>query len=322
MQVTNNEIWKHELQKSLKEIYNSIDVQSPGTAYLGMDIRRGIDLKDIYISQPKLTSDIIQNYITEFDKSVCTPSKLDITDIEYEEDDVSVEQISQSQYLSLVMKLMYLARLTRPDILFSVTYLASKSQRPTKRNWREAIRVVKYLASTKSYGIHINCSDLNMFAHCDASYGTHNDGKGHTGFIISLGESLSYIHSRSSKQKVGSVSSTDAEIIAAKSCCQMIKWLRNILRELDIETTKPTILFQDNKSAIIVYTSDKSNYRRVKHMLTSIGYIKSLVQSNDIRIKYLSTENMTADILTKSLNRKLHQQHTTSCGVKDLSQMI
>jgi hypothetical protein len=227
--------------------------------------------------------------------------------------------ISQSIFLSLIMKLMYLARLTRPDILFSVTYLATKSQHPTVRDWKNAVRIIRYLNGSQNYGIHVNCADLEMYAHCDASYGAHMDGKGHTGFIISLGKSLSYLHGRSCKQKVGSTSSTDSEIIAAKSCCQMIQWLRNILKELDIETVKPTILYQDNKSAIIVYTSDKSSYKRVKHMLTSIGFIRSLQQSNQISIKYLQTFSMTADMLTKSLGRQLHQKHTESCGVKDLS---
>jgi len=40
----------------------------------------------------------------------------------------------------------------------------------------------------------------------------------------------------------------DAEIIAAGACCQMIKWVREILREIDLESTKPTVLYQDNKS--------------------------------------------------------------------------
>jgi len=55
-------------------------------------------------------------------------------------------------------------------------------------------------------------------------------------------------------------------------------------------------------------------------MLTSTGRIRSLVQSNEISIKCLETNNMTADMLTKSLGRYQHQQHTKSCGVKGLSE--
>jgi hypothetical protein len=317
MQICNCDVWKQELRHLLMKVYTSIDMQQPATSYLGMDIRRGNDISDIYISQPKLTSDIIETYLANSDKTANTPSRVDILDCY----DINVEShdiIKNSDYLSLVMKLMYLARLTRPDILFSVSYLATKSQNPTSQDWKDAIRIVKYLNGTQSHGIHINCSNLDIFAHCDASYGTHHDGKGHTGFILSVGNTFSYLHARSVKQKIGSISSTDAEIIATKSCCQMIKWIREILLEINIESIKPTILYQDNKSAIVVCTSDKTRYKRVKHMLTSIGYIRSLVQSQDISIKYLDTNHMTADMLTKSLGKFQHQQHTISCGVKDL----
>jgi hypothetical protein len=135
MQVSNCEEWKVELNNILINVYNSIDVQKPGTAYLGMDIRRGENMRDIFVSQPKLTSDIISQYLDESKKSASTPSRDDIMDFDAEqESNEDKNSISQSIFLSLIMKLMYLARLTRPDILFSVTYLATKSQHPTVRD--------------------------------------------------------------------------------------------------------------------------------------------------------------------------------------------
>ena len=95
---------------------------------------------------------------------------------------------------------------------------------------------------------------MDIYAHCDASYGTHKDEKGHTGFILSIGDILSYLHARSAKQQMGSLSSTDAEIIATRTCCQMIKWAREILGEIDFESTTN----KDYKSAMVVYTSDKT----------------------------------------------------------------
>ncbi len=83
-------------------------MQSPGTAYLGLDIRRGSDLRDIYVSQPKLTKDIIEMYLNDSEKIKSTPSKLDILEIINQEDDqCRSEQISQTVYLSLIMKLIY-----------------------------------------------------------------------------------------------------------------------------------------------------------------------------------------------------------------------
>ena len=44
-------------------------MQQPATAYLGMDIRRGHDMKEIYIFQPKLSSDIVESYLSISDKA-------------------------------------------------------------------------------------------------------------------------------------------------------------------------------------------------------------------------------------------------------------
>ena len=46
-------------------------------------------------------------------------------------------------YLSLCMALMYLARISRPDILFPVTYLATKSSRPTIFSFNKLQRILR-----------------------------------------------------------------------------------------------------------------------------------------------------------------------------------
>jgi hypothetical protein len=108
MQISNCLEWKKELHDCLLRVYSSIDMQSPGTAYLGLDIRRGSDLRDIYVSQSKLTKDIIEMYLNDSDKIKSTPSRLDILEIINQEDDqCRSEQISQTVYLSLIMKLIY-----------------------------------------------------------------------------------------------------------------------------------------------------------------------------------------------------------------------
>eukprot|EP01039_Chlorochromonas_danica_P004965 gene4965-5451_t len=63
-------------------------------------------------------------------------------------------------------------------------------------------------------------------------YGTHCDGRSHTGYIITLGESRSFVHARSCKQKLTTLSSTDAEIYAATTASTNITWLASLIDEL------------------------------------------------------------------------------------------
>ena len=55
-------------------------MQQTATAYLGMNIRRGQDITDIYISQPKFTIEIVESYLSISNEALNTPSHVDILD--------------------------------------------------------------------------------------------------------------------------------------------------------------------------------------------------------------------------------------------------
>jgi hypothetical protein len=122
----------------------------------------------------------------------------------------------------------------------------------------------------------------------------------------------SFIHARSNKQKLTATSSTDAEIIAASSSLTQMIWLQNLQREILHHILQapisPGILYQDNKSAIWMVTQP-SRYKRSKHILTKVSYIKHHRTMQDIELKYLSTDEMTADVLTKPLQGAVFKNH-------------
>jgi hypothetical protein len=81
----------------------------------------------------------------------------------------------------------------------------------------------------------ISNQETSINAFCDASFASFAspaDGKSHTGYIIHIG--TSYLCSKSSKQRVGSRSSTDSEIIAAADCLEVVQWLTDIISDLPI----------------------------------------------------------------------------------------
>jgi hypothetical protein len=79
------------------------------------------------------------------------------------------------------MAIMYLARLTRPDVLLAKSYLTTKAQQPTEGDHGPALRIVSYLNETIDHGIKIHCTELKFHLHCDASWASHHDGSSHRG---------------------------------------------------------------------------------------------------------------------------------------------
>jgi hypothetical protein len=142
------------------------------------------------------------------------------------------------------MAMMYIARLTRPDVLLTISYLANKSQQPTEVDYKNALRVLSYLKETQNYGIKIHCQEFRLL-HCDSSWAFHH-GNSHTRWILKLGQS--YLGCKSSKQRVGSLSSTDAEIIATANSLKNLKWFDNLTTEIGLQFSI-SYLYQDNLSA-------------------------------------------------------------------------
>ena len=196
------------------------------------------------------------------------------------------------------MCLMYIARLTRTDLLLSSTYLASKSHSPTSTDMRKLGRVLRYLKGTIDQGVTIHCTELRVYAFCDASYAIHSDGRSHTGFLFSLGRCFSYLHARCSKQKLSATSSTDAEIFAVVDCLKVLVWICNLLQELAICKKQTSILYQDNQSAILLLQNPGKS-KRSRHILSKISFAHDLISEGQVSIKYLETDKMLADLLTK-----------------------
>jgi hypothetical protein len=306
LQVATDDYLVTELHEALVKEYKTITFSPNADAYIGMSIDRSADLSHIKLTQKGLIKKILKEYNPNDNMTSKDPHTDKLFTVNEGGD--NGDRVDSKLFLGLVMSLMYLARLTRPDILLSVVYLATRSHCCTKADMREGIRVCRYLRGTMDLGVNIHCTGLQLNCLCDASHNVHVDGKSHTGFMITLGDNFSYLHSRSGKQKLTAQSSTDAEVLAMVECLKTATWMRNIIIELRITPRTPIIIYQDNKSAIIMVERDSKN-KRSKHILPKINYAKELHNLGIIEVRYLNTKDMTADMLTKPLHGLPFREH-------------
>ena len=61
-------------------------------------------------------------------------------------------KFNQTTYRSAIGKLLYIAICTRPDILFSVSKAARKSNNPNMEDWNNVVRILRYLKGTTIQG--------------------------------------------------------------------------------------------------------------------------------------------------------------------------
>ena len=69
--------------------------------------------------------------LNDYGMSNCTPVNKPCAADFWAADDGTSDSCEKSFYLSIIMSLIYLFSMSRPDILFPVTYLATKSANPT-----------------------------------------------------------------------------------------------------------------------------------------------------------------------------------------------
>lgn len=201
-------------------------------------------------------------------------------------------------YRSTVGSLQYLS-FTRPEIGFSVNRLAQFMHSPTELHWQEVKRILRYLKGTSSYGLVIRPSVIpTLTAYSDADWaGSVEDRKSTTGYAVYLGRNLISWSSR--KQKSVSRSSTEAEYRAIANTTSELLWVRNLLQELGITVDTP-VLWCDNIGATSL-TVNPLHHSRMKHVQIDVHFVRDRVACKELNVRYLSSNDQIADILTKPL---------------------
>jgi hypothetical protein len=263
--------------------------------YLGMQIQSSKD--GIKISQHGFLDNILQKH-KGFGKTFCSP--MDVAMFKSKEPKDS-NPTDKSTYLSIIMSLMYLARFTRPDILFAVTYLASKVANPTDLDMKKVRRILDYLSYTKGKSILLSSkADLKPKIYVDSSHTTHADAKGHGGFMIMLGSAP--IFSKSFKLRLITRSSAESELVALDIATTYATWLQNLLVELRVIKHSDSIIIYEDNEATIGIAHKGPSFSRTKHLLLRESLVKEAILNGIIKVIYKPTHLMIADMLTKPLD--------------------
>ena len=98
------------------------------------------------------------------------------------------------------------------------------------------------------------------------------------------------------------LSTTEAEYIAAVETGKEIIWMRQLLSEFGMTVKGPSILRIDNQSALSV-SKDPDHHGRMKHLDLRYFLLRDQVTQEVIKPVFVSTEDMPADLLTKPLAR-------------------
>ena len=210
---------------------------------------------------------------------------------------------------------MYAMTATRPDLAYTMSRLSKFFDSPSENHAAATKKVLRYLKGTVDKGITYSGKEKTFAGYSDSDFAADTDDRKSTGGYVFLlfGGAISW---KAKKQALPALSTVKAEYIAGAEVTKEAVWLVRLLRkDLNAQVDAPPVPMHFDNQGAISLTKNSDNHNRTKHIDVKWHFIKAYVENGTIKITYLPTKSMVADILTKALHRDSHRQHVNTIGM-------
>jgi hypothetical protein len=125
----------------------------------------------------------------------------------------------------------------------------------------------------------------------------------------------------SRKQKYVSLSTTEAEYIAACDACMEAVWLRTLVSGLFDQVLDSTMIYCDNQSCVKL-SENPVFHDRSKHIEIKYYFLCDKVQRGEVVLQCISTNEKTADILMKPLSKIKFAYLRDKLGLVEIAPLV
>jgi hypothetical protein len=272
--------------------------------WLGMKIEHDRENGKLELSQATTINDLLEKFGMRDCSPQWTPAAPG-TKLIKTPDGIEDPEARGFPYREAVGSLLWLARTSRPDILYAVNQLGAHAINPNSSHVTAVRRVLRYLKGTKDLKMTLKKADnIILRAFVDADYAGEPEENDHP--MRSLTGMIAYIHgvgpiySQSSLQSTISRSTAEAEYRATATAGMFCSGFRQLLGELGFPQEAPSIIYNDN-AACLIMAKNKSSGSNTRHVRLQYHFIRELVSEGEVKVEYCPTDRMIADIMTKAL---------------------
>jgi Reverse transcriptase (RNA-dependent DNA polymerase) len=324
----------NDVQKAIQDIGSKFNITSQQKVddFLGVKIIRHQTTGKIEFVQPHLIDSILEDLgLLTKSNSRALPASTNNILHRYEDSDPHDETLFH--YRSVIGKLNYLEKCTRPDIAYAVHQCARFAANPKKEHTQAVKLIGRYLLGTRDKGIICTPNNESILCFADAGFaGDWNadiaekdasTARSRTGFLITYaGCPLLWI---SKIQTEIALSTTESEYISLSMALREVIPLRRLIAEIQdagfiLPSKKGKILcraFEDNSGAFEMAKSPKMR-PRTKHLNIKYHHFREEVNDGNIIIEQVDTLDQQADIFTKPLGNILFRKFRKSIMGWDL----
>ena len=207
----------------------------------------------------------------------------------------------------LVAKALFLCKRACPDLQTAVAFLSTRVKEPDTDDYKKLKRMMEHLRGTRELYLTLEAEDLHVIKWwIDASFAVHPDMKSHTGGCLSLGRGS--VYGTSTRQKLNTKSSTEAELVGMNDVLSQVLWTRYFLEAQGYEV-RDNVVFQDNQSMMLLANNGRgSSGKRTRHIEIRYFFVTDRINQKQMRVAYCPTAEMIANYFTKPLQGALFRR--------------
>lgn len=286
---------------------------SEANYFVGLEIIRDRQDKSIFVHQSSYIKQIIKRFGFEDANPIKIPADPN-TNLTSEMSNVLDENVVP--YRQAVGSLIFAGIVSRPDIMYAVGVVSRFLTKHSLAHWNAVKRIFKYLKTTPHFGTKYKKGDTPLLVgFSDSDFASDIiTRRSTTGYVIKIGNGV--VTWASQRQHSVSLSTTEAEYVAAAQVTKEILWLQYLLEDIGEELNKPRVLYIDNQSAIKLIRNPEF-HKHSKHISIRYHFVREQGRNGEIKPTYLASSEQTADILTKPLPRVSFEKFRWKMGMEN-----
>ena len=280
--------------------------EGPLEHYLGCEIAHDLVAGTTQLSQTHYVEEFFRTFGFCENLPRVTPMKPN-TQLSKDDCGPSPKPDFHKRYRDIVGSLGYLVTISRPDLAWSYSESSKSVQFLGKSHMEAAEHVLRNLRATWNETItHTRRSRRvnELWGWVDADWvdadwaGDTDTRRSHTGYILMInGGPISW---KSRRQDNVSLSTSEAEFVAASQAAQEVVYVRETLRDFGYSQSTATDIFEDNL-ACIAMSENLVRRKFSRHIDIRVYSVREFVKASIVKLISLRTHKMVADALTKSL---------------------
>lgn len=321
---------KSEINKVIEKMQKKLELTVEGDLedFLGVNIEK----KDggYWLTQPQLINQILEALRFKqkdqpINQSTANPKSTPMVSsriLQKEPDSPDFD--NQFNYRSVIGKIAYLEKGTRPELAYACHQCSRFSSDPKKAHGEAVKRIGRYLLGTADKGMFVKPDisrsfevfvDADFCGNWDKRYGHEPDtARSRHGYVITYA-GIPIVH-KSQLQTEIALSSTESEYTGLSYALREAIPLMRLLKEmkehgipvLDHHPKVHCRVFEDNSGALEIASVHKWR-PRTKHICVKLHHFRSYVTRKLVSIHKIATEDQPADIFTKPLAEELFVRH-------------